>query len=322
MSLTDGFGRVHTYLRIAVTDRCNLRCVYCMPHDGFISKPRAEILTLEEIERLARLFVGLGIEKIRLTGGEPTVRAGLEWLVTRLAALPELKTLAVTTNGLLLKEQAARLRTAGVQAVNISLDTLRPARFQEITLRDRFIDVLAGIDAARHAGFAPLKLNVVIIKGVNDDQLLDFVEFVRDRPLNIRFIEFMPFRGNRWTKDRFIPWRELQHRISEHYELTSPPVDGPTPQRGVEISTSSEGVRGGEGLGRIPDSLPIAKDFTIPGFMGTVSFISPLSEEFCLGCNRLRLTADGALKSCLLRERRSVCAIHCVPAPPTPNSPR
>ncbi len=214
MSLTDGFGRVHTYLRIAVTDRCNLRCVYCMPHHGFISKPRAEILTLEEIERLAWLFVSLGVEKIRLTGGEPTVRAGLEWLVTRLAALPELKTLALTTNGLLLKEQAARLHAAGVQAVNISLDSLRPDRFQEITLRDRFADVLAGIDAARQAGFAPLKLNVVIIKGVNDDELLDFVEFVRTRPINVRFIEFMPFPGNRWTKDKFIPWRELHRRIS------------------------------------------------------------------------------------------------------------
>jgi len=271
--LTDGFGRPHSYLRIAVTDRCNLRCVYCMPAADFRWRPRPEILSLEEIVRIAGLMVGLGIDKIRLTGGEPTVRDNIEWLVAKLARLPGLKTLGMTTNGARLREKAHALRAAGLQALNVSLDTLRPNRFIEITKRDRLADVLAGIDTAIDAGFRPLKINVVVLKGVNDDELCDFAELARAKPVNVRFIEFMPFAGNRWQRERVVPWSTAKGIIEEHHALT-PRVNG---------------------------SSDVARDFDLPDAAGWISFISPLTAQFCGGCNRVRLTADGAIKSCLLR---------------------
>ena len=270
--LTDGFGRRHTYLRIAVTDRCNLRCVYCMPAADFRWRPRPEILSLEEILRIAGLMTGLGIEKIRLTGGEPTVRDNLEWLVAKLARLPGLKALGMTTNGARLREKAHALRAAGLQSVNISLDTLRRDRFTEITKRDRLADVLAGVDTAIDAGFCPLKINVVVLKGVNDDELCDFADLAREKLVNVRFIEFMPFAGNAWQRERVVPWSTAKAVIEERHTLT-PRANG------------NDGV---------------ARDFDLPDAAGWISFISPLTAQFCGGCNRVRLTADGAIKSCLL----------------------
>jgi cyclic pyranopterin phosphate synthase len=271
MPLIDGFGRTHRYLRVSVTDRCDLKCSYCMPTQAFQARPREEILTLEEILRVASLCVDMGVTKIRLTGGEPTVRKDLAWLVGALAELPELETLGMTTNGVLLGDQAEALREAGLQSVNISLDTLRAERFARIAGVDRLSDVLHGLDRALEAGLSPVKVNVVVIAGVNDDELTDFVDFARERPVNVRFIEFMPFVGNGWSADRWIPWKTMRERIGEHGGLTS--------------CGSSRGV---------------ARDFTVDSGAGQVSFISPLSEDFCARCNRLRLTADGAIKSCLL----------------------
>ena len=272
MPLTDRFGRVHDYLRIAVTDRCNLRCVYCMPAQGISWKPRQEILTLEEIVRIARLLAAHGISKVRLTGGEPMVRANLHWLIRHLTAIPDVSTVAMTTNGVLLAPQVTELKAAGLQRLNISLDTLRRDRFHTITLRDELNQVLAGIEAACAAGFAQIKLNVVVINSLNDDECVDFVEFVRERPLHVRFIEFMPFPGNSWSREQYLPWRELRQRLSERYTMIPLAAEQPS----------------------------VARGFSIPGYAGTVSFISPLSDEFCASCNRLRLTADGSLKSCLL----------------------
>jgi GTP 3',8-cyclase len=270
--LTDGYGRRHTYARIAVTDRCNLRCVYCMPSADFRWRPRAEILSLEEILRISRLLISLGVEKIRLTGGEPMARENIEWLVAKLARLAGLRTLGMTTNGVRLREHAHALRAAGLQALNVSLDTLRRDRFTEITKRDRLADVLAGIDMALDVGFSPLKINVVLINGVNDDELLDFAEFAQKKPVNVRFIEFMPFAGNAWHRDRIVPCAAAKRKIEERFAL-------------------SPRVNHGSGT---------ASDYELPDGAGWISFISPLTTHFCGGCNRLRVTADGAIKTCLL----------------------
>lgn len=243
-----------------------------MPAADFRWRPRTEILSLEEILRIANLLVGQGVEKIRLTGGEPMARENIEWLVAKLARLPGLKTLGMTTNGVRLREQAYALRAAGLQALNVSLDTLRRDRFAEITKRDRLADVLSGIDTALNAGFRPVKINVVLLKGINDDEVLDFAEFAREKCVNVRFIEFMPFAGNAWHHDRIVASDVVKQEIEERYAL-SPRVnhDGGT-----------------------------ARDFDLLNAAGWISFISPLTAHFCGGCNRLRLTADGAIKTCLL----------------------
>lgn len=270
-SLTDAFGRIHTYLRIAVTDRCNLRCGYCMPEEGVPWRPHADILTYEEIVRVARVCAAQGVRKIRLTGGEPTVRLGIETLVAQLAAVPGIETLALTTNGVRLVELAGRLREAGISRLNISLDTLRPDRFAQITRRDEFPRVMTGIDAALAAGFPVVKLNVVLMAGVNDDELFDFVEFARARPINVRFIEQMPFPRNNWSTGSSVTAAAIKARLAERYALTAmPALDG-----------------------------QVATDFRLDGICGTISFITPLSEPFCDSCARLRLTADGSIKSCL-----------------------
>jgi GTP 3',8-cyclase len=269
--LTDRFGRPHSYLRISVTDRCNLRCVYCMPAEGIVWKPREEILTYEEILRLARVFVDLGVDKIRLTGGEPTARKDLDFLIKGLAGIESVKTLLMTTNGTTLKEHAGLYKSAGLQGINISLDTLQPHRFEEITRRAALTEVLDGIEAALTVGFSPLKINVVVMKPFNTDEILDFVAFVKDKPLNVRFIEFMPFKGNGWGMDSFYPYAAMKAVIEEHYALI--------PQNGEPSA--------------------VAKDFALAGHQGTVSFVTSMSESFCGTCNRLRLTAEGNIKSCL-----------------------
>jgi cyclic pyranopterin phosphate synthase len=242
-----------------------------MPPQGIEWKARAQILSFEEIVRVARLFVEMGVDKIRLTGGEPTIRHNITRLVEQLAALPGLKTIAMTTNGVLLMEKARALKSAGLTRLNVSLDTLRKERFEKITLRTKFDHVMAGIEAALDAGFQPLKLNVVAMKDFNDDELLDFVEFVRNRPINVRFIEFMPFKGNGWKPTGIVPFADMKRTIEERYSL-------------LPLETSAA----------------VAKDFSIKGFAGTVSFISPMTAEFCEFCTRLRLIADGSIKSCLL----------------------
>ncbi|OGI08428.1 MAG: cyclic pyranopterin phosphate synthase MoaA [Candidatus Melainabacteria bacterium RIFCSPLOWO2_02_FULL_35_15] len=271
--LVDRFGRVHTYLRISVTDRCNLRCVYCMPMEGVKWKDREEILTFEEILKVAKIFVSMGISKIRITGGEPTIRKDIEKLIAKLAELPGLKTLAMTTNGITLKDHAASLKKAGLSALNISLDTLQQKRYMEIAKRDYLNNVLIGIGSALALGFHPLKLNVVVINGVNDDEILDFVNFIKDKPINIRFIEFMPFKHNSWDHKKVLSYSKIKEKIQDHYDL-------------IPIKCEPNAV---------------AKDYCIEGFMGSVSFITSMSDSFCSSCNRIRLTANGSIKSCLFK---------------------
>jgi GTP 3',8-cyclase len=269
--LIDRHGRRHSYLRMSITDRCNLRCTYCMPPQGIDWTPRAEILTADEIVRLGAIFVGMGITKIRLTGGEPLSRRDVGQIAERLGALPGLKTLAMTTNGISLAKRAGTLRAMGLNALTISLDTLRRDRFKEIANRDQFDAVMAGIEAALDAGFAPLKINVVVMRGVNDDEIVDFVDWAKDRPINVRFIEYMPFPDNKWSTGGLMPYAEMRALIARDYEM----------------------------IPLIGERTAVGKDFRLAGHTGTVSFVTSMTESFCGGCNRLRVTADGNIKSCL-----------------------
>lgn len=271
LPLVDRFNRVHNYLRISVTDRCNFRCGYCMPPEGLDWRTRDEILTFEEIERLSRLFARLGVTKIRLTGGEPTVRRGLEELIERLAKIPGIDSLLMTTNGTTLASKALNYRNAGLTGLNISVDSLKRDRFKEITLRDELPRVLAGIDAALAANLESVKLNVVVMAGINEGELFDFIEFSRDRAITVRFIEFMPFEGNGWRSASVFSYRSMRKIIDERYML-------------IPIETEKSAV---------------GKDFLIPGHRGSVGFVTSMTESFCDGCNRVRLTAEGSFKACL-----------------------
>ncbi len=269
--LIDAFGRVHTYLRISVTDRCNLRCRYCMPPQGIDWKPRAEVLTYEEIVRLARLFARMGITKIRLTGGEPLIRRDLAHLIGQLRALPGIRDIGLTTNGVLLPGQVDALHAAGVTHLNISLDTLSRKRFAEITLRDDFDAVMAAIEVAIGAGFAAVKINVVVMGGVNDDELVDFVRFFACQPVELRFIEYMPFAGNGWNRGALISFADMHARISTEFELRA---------RTAEVGA-------------------VARDYDLVSHRAQIGFITSMTDEFCSSCNRVRLTADGAVRPCL-----------------------
>ena len=271
--LSDAFSRPITYLRVSVTDRCNLRCTYCMPEAGLPWIPKAEILSFEEIERIVAAAAAAGVHSIRLTGGEPLVRRDLASLVRALAAIPGIDDISLSTNGLLLAAQVVELREAGLRRVNISLDTLHADRFEAIARRPGLDRVLAGIDAANAVGLGPIKLNCVIMRGVNDDELLDFAELTRDRAIYVRFIEMMPVVENAGDQtDRYVSAKEMLARIGEREGLES--VVGP----------------GGNGPARY---------FAFPGARGAVGVISPLSHEYCDTCNRVRLTADGRLRLCL-----------------------
>ena len=270
--LLDQFGRSHQYLRISLTDRCNFRCQYCMPHEGMVWQPKETLLTYEEIERLARIFVRLGVTKIRLTGGEPTVREDLPVLIQKLSRIEGLQHLAMTTNGTSLSQWGSVYKTSGLNSVNISLDTLNPQRFLEITRREALPLVLDGIEAALKVGFDPVKINMVVMAGMNDDEVLPFVDAFKHQPVHIRFIEFMPFKDNQWRVDRMIPYREIIDTLQTRFQL----------QR-IETETSAVG-----------------KDFQLVGYPAIVSFITSMSEHFCGTCNRVRLTADGSIKPCLL----------------------
>jgi len=285
--LVDGYGRVHRDLRISVTDRCNFRCTYCMPVEGMTWLPRSEVLTFEEIERVARVCVErFGVDSIRLTGGEPTVRAHLPALVAKLAALRVGDAdaggdaavdggrpidLSLTTNGATLRTVAPALVDAGLQRVNVSLDTLRPDRFVELTRRDQLDDVLDGIDAALEAGLAPVKINAVVMRGVNDDEIVDMAAFGRDRGVTMRFIEWMPLDADgQWNDRRVVGQDEIVAAIDAVFPLD--PI-----------------VRGSEP----------AERFAYRDGRGEVGVIPSVTRPFCSTCDRIRLTADGQLRSCL-----------------------
>jgi cyclic pyranopterin phosphate synthase len=270
-SLIDNFGRAHSYLRISVTDRCNLRCVYCMPHEGLAWQENSALLSDDEIVKLAKLFVSLGVTKIRLTGGEPMVRANLSELIARLGALPSLKVLAMTTNGTLLEPELPSLKASNLKALNISLDTLRRDRFLKVTRRDQFDTVFSAVQSAIRLKFELLKLNVVVMGGFNDDEIMDFADFAFEHAINVRFIEFMPFKDNSWDAQRVVTYQEMRQTIEDKYELVP--------------------------LGSEPSA--VGKDFQIKNGKGQISFVSSMSDSFCSTCNRLRLTADGQVKACL-----------------------
>ncbi len=269
--LVDRFGRKHTYLRLSLTDRCNFRCRYCMPLHGVEWKPRNEVLSLEECVRLSWIFVKLGVQKIRLTGGEPSVRKGLVGLIRELRALEGLGPLLMTTNGSTLASQAHAYRAAGLTGLNISLDSLQPDRFVEVTRGGDLQKVLAGIDAALDAGYDSVKVNVVAMAGVNDVELVDFVQFGIDKGVHVRFIEFMPFLGNEWTKAGVLPYREMIRLIETQFKL-----------RPLEIDKSA-----------------VAKEFQVEGTRASIGFVTSVTDDFCGGCNRIRLTAEGQIKTCL-----------------------
>ncbi len=268
--LVDGFGRVHRDLRIAVTDRCNFRCTYCMPAEGMVWQPRDEILTFEEIERIARLLVERhGVDAIRLTGGEPTVRAHLPVLVAKLARLGV--DLAMTTNGVNLRLLAHDLRAAGLDRVNVSCDSLDRGRFAAMTRRDDLERVLDGIDAAVEAGFDPVKVNVVVIRGVNDDEVVDFARFGRERGVIVRFIEFMPLDAEQgWRSDAVVSHDEIVERITAVF-----PAD-PRPRGSAPAATFAYRDGGGE-----------------------FGVVASVTRSFCESCDRIRLTADGHFRNCL-----------------------
>ena len=272
--LVDSYGRIHTNLRIGVTDRCNIRCFYCMPEADVKFVPRSEILDFEEIERFVRIAVGLGIDKVRVTGGEPLVRRDLPVLIRRLAAIPEIRDLALTTNGVLLPELAEPLYEAGLRRINVHLDTLDRERFREITRRDDLDKVLAGIEAVKRLGYGPIKLNAVAVKNLVEPDIVPLARFARENRFEVRFIEFMPLDAQQlWDRTKVLLADDIVGILSREIAPLIP----------------------------IPDADPRAPalEYRFADGIGTVGFIASVSRPFCLNCNRLRLTADGKLRYCL-----------------------
>ncbi len=266
--IMDSYRRVHNYLRISLTDKCNLRCFYCMPEEDYEFAPSAKLMQADEIVALAKIFVANGVNKIRLTGGEPLVRKDAKEIILALSKLKV--TLTITTNATRLHLFADVFEEAHIHSLNISLDTLKPEKFLFLTRRDEFNHVKNNIDMMIRRGFH-VKINVVVMKGLNDDEIIDFVAWTKDTPVHVRFIEFMPFSGNKWTSNQVFTLHEILNAVSEKYEAI-PLVNG-------EHDT--------------------AKSFTINKHLGTFSIISTMSAPFCSGCNRIRLTADGKIKNCL-----------------------
>lgn len=294
--LVDSYGRVMRDLRVSITDRCNFRCLYCLPETEEAAnfyrskfdilknpnpvkpialnwKPKAEILTLEEIERVVRVFAGLGIDKVRITGGEPLLRKGVAQLVAGVAKIPGIQDIAITTNGFHFKNLAQALRTAGLKRVSFSLDSLDRDNFKKITGRDGLAEVLDGLKLARQLGFTPVKVNAVLIRGVNDHELEALAEFARAEDLSFRFIEFMPLDSKHaWQKDLVISAREILGRLQAKFDLQ--------PVKSANLSET-------------------AKRWAFPDGRGEIGIIAPVSEPFCGHCNRIRLTADGKIRTCL-----------------------
>jgi len=272
--LVDSLGRIHTNLRVSVTDRCNIRCFYCMPNENVQFLPRRDILTFEEIERFVRVAASLGVNKLRLTGGEPLVRSGLPELVARLAAIEGIYDIALTTNGILLEEQAHALKDAGLTRINISLDALTEETFRKIARRDGLDRVLAGITAAKTCGFKKIRLNAVAIKGVTEPEVVPLANFAREQGLEMRFIEFMPLDAeNNWQHDQVLSGEEIRRQIE------------------AAITSLEAAER--------PDPSQPATDFRFTDGRGTIGFINPVTQPFCEDCNRLRLTAEGRIRNCL-----------------------
>jgi cyclic pyranopterin phosphate synthase len=270
--LTDSFGRTHNNLRISVTDRCNLRCSYCMDED-VVFMDRAELLTFEEITRFVQIAAPLGIDKIRLTGGEPLMRRDLARLVRMLCPIPGIRDVGITTNGILLADHAQELYDAGLRRINISLDTLNPERFRQLARRDGLDKVIAGILAARKAGFDPIKVNAVSIRGITEHEVLPLGRFAREHGLEMRFIEYMPIGADTWERDKVYFAHEILEQLEQHIAPLVP-VDDYDP--------------------RAP-----AMEFRYTDGGGRVGIIASISRPFCLSCNRIRLTADGKLRNCL-----------------------
>jgi len=272
--LVDGFGRVHTNLRVSVTDRCNIRCVYCMPNENVRFLPRTEILTFEEIDRFVRVAAQLGVNKVRLTGGEPLVRHQLPELVRTLSGVPGIEDIALTTNGILLAEQAQDLKDAGLHRVNISLDTLDEETYQQISRREGVDRIAEGIFAARRVGFRQIRVNALAMRGVNEDDIVRLGSFAREHDLEMRFIEFMPLDAEQgWREDAVITGGEVRARLED--------VFGPL----VEAERA--------------DLSQPAVDYRFADGQGRIGLINPVSEPFCEQCNRLRITAEGKIRNCL-----------------------
>lgn len=267
--MKDAYNRTIDYLRISVTDLCNLRCKYCMPDNGVHKKQHSDILSVEEIERIVRAAAALGITKVRITGGEPLVRNGILEICRKIGSIEGLKEMCLTTNGVLLGSMARELKNAGISRVNISLDTLDPAKYKQITRYGELSDVINGINTCREIGLRHIKINTVLIGGFNDDEISDFVEMTRDEDIDVRFIELMPIGESAdWDKKCFIP----ASRVLEREPQLEP----------VENKGKS-----------------VAKLYSIPGYKGRIGLINPMSQPFCSECNRIRVTADGKLKTCL-----------------------
>lgn len=270
-SLVDRFGRIHDYLRISLTERCNLRCFYCMPEDGIELRERSEFMTHEELISIAKSFVELGVKKIRLTGGEPLIKKDVSMLIEALGGLPV--ELAITTNGVLVDRFIETFKKAGIKDVNVSLDSIKEERFNSISRRSYFQEIMQNIDLLVEHDFN-VKVNVVVIKGVNEDEIVDFVEWTRNRKLNVRFIEFMPFDGNQWDWKKKVSYNEMIQLIDEHF-----------------------GENSYRKLGDAPNDT--SKNFQFINGVGSFGIISSITNPFCDTCNRIRLTADGKIKNCL-----------------------
>lgn len=280
MGITDSYNRKINYLRVSVTDRCNMRCAYCMPPEGIKLIPHQEVLHYGEIREIVKAGALLGIKSIRLTGGEPTIRKDLSRLISMLKEVEGIEEVTLTTNALLLSKLAHEFKDAGLDRVNISLDSLKPERFSEITRGGDLKAVLEGIQAALDADLSPVKLNVVVIPGFNDDEIEDMAALSIERPLHVRYIEFMPIGDQRLHKEKkYIKTAELVERLKKRYDLS--------------------GADKGAGMGP-------ASSYRIKGAKGTIGFISSISEHFCSTCNRLRLSSDGWLRSCLFNEKLAV----------------
>lgn len=275
--LTDTFGREHTYLRISLTERCNLRCTYCMPEEGILLSPKAHIMTYDEIYTIAKTFVDKGVTKIRITGGEPLIRKDIPIILEKLASLPV--ELVITTNGVIVDRFIDTFKTCGIKNINVSLDSLDKEKFNLITRRNNFKRVYDNIQLLVNNGFN-VKVNTVLIKGFNDNEIVDFVAFTKDLPICLRFIEFMPFDGNKWNIKKMVSYDEIMQYLSIFY--------------------SDKQI---ERLQDAPNDT--SKNYHIKGFKGTFAIISSVTNPFCDSCNRLRLTANGRLKNCLFSATES-----------------
>jgi cyclic pyranopterin phosphate synthase len=268
MALTDTYGRVHDYLRISLTDKCNLRCNYCMPSETYRGLPNKHLMTAEEIISISKTFIGLGVKKIRLTGGEPLIRKDIGEILTEIG-----KTgcrLDITSNGIFLDKHWESLKAAGIKTLNLSIDTLRKDRFLEITKRDELDRVLQNIEKAGELGFK-VKLNCVVIAGFNEDEILDFVKLTEDKAIEVRFIEFMPFNDNKWEWHKVVPMKKIMDLVETEFSFSK-----------IEMPSNAT-----------------SKNFQVEGFLGRFGVISSVTSPFCSGCNRMRLTADGKMRNCL-----------------------